>query len=449
MKTLWIPFVLCLVPASAWAQSQTITTFPPNLVVPNYDSVPVGPFGGLESTAYIARVGDPSAAWFNPAGLAREIKAQISGSAGVYSRTAVAPQTLSNQGGSVQQLPNFVGFTFKLREGMTGGFALLANNAWNQQTDAELITPVATGQERFAYSADSKFTRRVAAVSVGYHHKGGWRYGGGFGFSLTNLRLVQSASDRIGDATGLETVLVTSRVSGTAFQLRGQGGVQYDTGEWRFGGAVRTPGVNLYRDGTISLDGVLSPITGSLGASLFDTDASFECHIPWEFQAGVGLVRERYALELDLQAYTGIAAYPLMASGQPFVVYVDTGAGTPPAVISQPFGGLISESDSVFNVGVGGSFKVMKSRNLKIHGGVASNGSPVGPADEVFTRVGLLSWTIGASGSLGKFEFSVGFNRQTGTSDEITVRNLLNGQVARTRADVRINGVVYHLAYQF
>jgi hypothetical protein len=53
-------------------------------VLSNYNSVAVGPFGGLEGFAFVARVGDPSAAWFNPAGLAREGTAQISGSAGVY-----------------------------------------------------------------------------------------------------------------------------------------------------------------------------------------------------------------------------------------------------------------------------------------------------------------------------------------------------------------------------
>src|SRR5215467_9688538 len=95
--------VLALVAGPAAAQNPVVTTPPPNLVVPNYNTVPVGPFGGLEGIAYAARVDDPSAAWFNPAGLARQGTPQISGSAGVYSRTSVTPQALSSQGGSVQQ----------------------------------------------------------------------------------------------------------------------------------------------------------------------------------------------------------------------------------------------------------------------------------------------------------------------------------------------------------
>ena len=65
-----------------------VATVPPNVVLSNYDNVPVGPFGGLEGSAYVARVGDPSAAWFNPAGLSRQTGVQISGSAGVYQWTA-------------------------------------------------------------------------------------------------------------------------------------------------------------------------------------------------------------------------------------------------------------------------------------------------------------------------------------------------------------------------
>ena len=61
-----------------------------------------------------------------------------------------------------------------------------------------------------------------------------------------SLRLVQSVSDRLADNTGLKTLLVTSRTSGTTVQLRAQAGVQYDTSRWRFGAAVHTPGLRLY-----------------------------------------------------------------------------------------------------------------------------------------------------------------------------------------------------------
>src|SRR6516162_8193467 len=113
--------IVCLAAHPVTAQVAEVTTPPTNLLVPNYGSVPVGPFGGLEGSAYAARVGDPSAAWFNPAGLARQGTPQISGSAGVYQRTSISPQALPNQGGSLQQLPNFVGFTIAPSSHLTAG----------------------------------------------------------------------------------------------------------------------------------------------------------------------------------------------------------------------------------------------------------------------------------------------------------------------------------------
>ena len=118
-----------------------VATVPPNVVLSNYDNVPVGPFGGLEGSAYVARVGDPSAAWFNPAGLSRQTGVQISGSAGVYQWTAVSPQALPNSGGSRRQLPSVVGFTAHVRGGLTAGAAFMTTNSWTQEVDSELITP--------------------------------------------------------------------------------------------------------------------------------------------------------------------------------------------------------------------------------------------------------------------------------------------------------------------
>ena len=449
MKTFLGLGVSCLIGLPASAQVEQVVTPPSNLVLSNYAAVPVGPFGGLEGAAYIARVGDPSAAWFNPAGLVRERTAQISGSAGVYQRTAVSPEALPNRGGSIQQLPNFVGFTFAPSARITVGAAAVTTNAWNQQTDAELISAVPQGQQRFAYSADSKFERRILAFGAGYQAAGAWRVGGGFAFSVVDLRLVQSASDRLVDATGLDSLLMTTRMSGSALQVRSQAGAQYDTGPWRFGAAVRTPGLTLHRSGAMTFDGVLDAGASSLGASVFDADAAFEHHLPWEFQGGVAWVHDRFEAELDLLTYSSIAAYPLLATDHPTLIYGDTGAGQPPSVISQPSREFTSASGAVVNVSAGGHVRLMKDRDLRLHAGVGSNQSPVAGEDTVFNKVDLLTWTLGLSGSLGRFLFAAGFNRQSGTIDEVTLRNLLSGEVVRSAVDVSMTGFIYSIGFQF
>jgi hypothetical protein len=438
---------LIALPASA--QVEQVVTPPPNLILPNYDSVPVGPFGGLEGAAYVARVGDPSAAWFNPAGLARENTAQISGSAGVFQQTSITPESLPNRGGSVQQLPNFVGFTLAPRERLTVGAALVTTNAWSQEIDAELISTVPGGQQRFAYSADSGFERRILSLAAGYQTDSAWRFGGGLSFSLMSVRLVQSASDRIGDAAGLRSLLINSRTSGSALQLRGQGGVQYDRSQWQFGAAIRSPGLTFHRSGAMTLDGLLDSGTASLGASVFDPDADLEHHLPWEFQGGAAWVRTRIELELDVQAYSPVEPYPMLFTAQPVLVYVGTAPGQPPSVTSQPFRGFTSASDGVVNVSGGGHVRLLENGDLRLHAGVGSSASPVAEEDMVFSKADLLTWTLGLSGSLGRLRFSAGFNHQSGTATDIALRNLLNGEVVHSSMDVAMTGFIYSLAYQF
>lgn len=87
----WIVVALGMaVPAYAAPQSTDLAKPPVNILLPNYNTVPVGPNAGLES-AYVARVGDPSARWINPAGLSRGETAELSGSSGLYQLSTVTP----------------------------------------------------------------------------------------------------------------------------------------------------------------------------------------------------------------------------------------------------------------------------------------------------------------------------------------------------------------------
>jgi hypothetical protein len=100
-------------------------------------------------------------------------------------------------------------------------------------------------------------------------------------------------------------------------------------------------------------------------------------------------------------------------------------------------------------VSVGGHIRPLQGRDLRVHAGIGSNQSPVGSEDVVFNKVDLLNWTLGVSGSLGRFQFSAGFNHQSGSADDVTLRNLLNGRLVQSSFDVGMTGFIYSLAYQF
>jgi hypothetical protein len=440
---------VCAASVRVAAQTGPVVTSPPNIVLPNYLGVSAGPYGGLESVASVARAGDPSAAWFNPAGLSRATGAEITGSAGLYQFTTVSPQELDQDGGSTEQLPNLVGFTVKVGASLTAGLALVTTNSWIQNTDAQHLAQSGSSERRSSYSADSELSRRVGTMSVGYTRSGPWRLGAGLALSFTSLRLVGTTSDRVADSALLRTAIVSSRTSGSTLQIRPIFGAQLDAGEhWRAGLLLRAPGFTVYRRGSMVLDSTLDSGDQAAGASIFDPGARFDERLPVEIHGGLAYVGNRIVVEFDAQAYTGIDAYSMFSSTEPVLTYTD-GPSSAPVVTSTPFPGIISASRAFSNISVGGHYVLSPTRSMRLHVGMAMDRSPVADADQIFGRADMLSWTIGLSGSMGRLTFAAGANVRSGTADNFTVRNLLDGQTIPTAVDLRTVGLIYSLSYRF
>lgn len=453
---IWIALVVggsAGIPALAVAQtppSEELVTPPGNVLLPNHNTVPVGPNGGLEGNAYVARVGDPSAAWLNPAGLSRAETAEVSGSAGLFQIATVAPTQLPDAGGSVQQLPSLVGFTATnvFRKGLTVGLSVLTGSSWTQETDSQLVVDQGSARERFAYSADSGYQQHVGAGSVGYA-LGRLRVGGGLAFVYTDIHKNEVVSDRLAGATSLRSVLVESRESGSAFQLRPLFGVQYDVSPHVLVGAlVRTPAITLFTSGSVTADALAENGSSSIGASLFDANAQFTNPLPFEFHGGVAYKGTRVEFEVDVQAYTPVSRYALIATDQPIVTYTNGGSGSPPTVTTRPFDGTASQFRGMANVAVGGHFLLTSNGVWRLHFGVGTDVSPVGDQDMVFTKVNLYGGSVGLSGTKGPLQFTAGLNYRSGSSDDVIVRNLQNGQLVRSGIDVRTIGLIYSLSYK-
>jgi hypothetical protein len=161
------------------------------------------------------------------------------------------------------------------------------------------------------------------------------------------------------------------------------------------------------------------------------------------------LTGARGEIEVDVQAYTPIARYEMIASDQPIVVYKSAGAGTAPGVTTRPFDGFISQSRGMANVGVGGHLRLSSSGVWRLHFGAGTDLSPVGDENTMFTKVNLFSWSVGVSGTKGPLQFTAGLNYRSGSSDDILVRNLQNGDLVQSTIDVRTVGLIYSLAYKF
>lgn len=149
-------------------------------------------------------------------------------------------------------------------------------------------------------------------------------------------------------------------------------------------------------EAAITFDGIVDHGAASLGASLFDANARFEYRLPWEVQGGVAYVAGWGEAEVDVRAYTPIAAYSLLATDQGTRIYGDAGGNSAPVLTTRPFSGLTSASDRVVNVTIGGHTRLIRGGNLRLHAGFATSRSPVGAADRVYRasihhRGGLVS----------------------------------------------------------
>jgi hypothetical protein len=214
--------------APAWSQPSTqplppVAVAPLNIILPNHNGVAVGEVASLEAGAYLARVEDGSATWFNPAGLARAEKSSISGSAGVFRFGTVVPESLQNSGGSFQQVPAAVGFVVKRllgREHRTGGFQITDTGNWKQSVDAQREFPSPDSHERVTYSSTSDFGGWIASLALGFTGDRKLRLGGSLDAQVTESSSGSSVSDQFQTGTGLNSLLVEGRGAATVLHMR-------------------------------------------------------------------------------------------------------------------------------------------------------------------------------------------------------------------------------------
>ena len=222
-----------IVPASSQSSTQSlppVAAAPLNVILPNYNGVAVGEVASLESGAYLARVEDGSATWFNPAGLARATKSSISGSAGVFQFGSVVPESLQNAGGSFQLVPASVGFVVKHlmgHEPWTGGFQITKTGNWMQSLDTQRESPAPGSNERATYSSTSSFGGWIASLALGFTGDRKLRLGGSVDAQLTESSSGTYLSDQYQTSTGLSAILIEGRGQASLIHARMTVGVQY------------------------------------------------------------------------------------------------------------------------------------------------------------------------------------------------------------------------------
>ena len=284
--------VLALCCGAAPARAQSVFSLPPNVLLPNNESLPVGSVSGLEGNAFTARADDSTSLWFNPAGIARSTQSSASVSGGSFRFLGVTPEGTTNSGGSTQQLPSAVGIVVKNAFGSPSwsvGFTVVRTAAWRQETDAESFDS-GTAPSRTAFSADSSFDRTSVGISAGWTDGGRLRLGGALIGDVLSLRSVTLASVRqLSTPTSLDTAVSSNRITGSQGMLRLGLGAQYDASpSVKLGAVVRTPGVQILPGSTYAADGVVMSGGASGQISFLDSETmTFRYKLPFEAVAAV------------------------------------------------------------------------------------------------------------------------------------------------------------------
>jgi len=454
---LWLP--LAVLAAAVPAAAQTSASLPQaavapiNIILPNYSNVAVGEIGSLEGNAYLARVGDSSAAYYNPAGLTLATKNSVSGSGGAFQTASVAPENFSESGTSFRHIPTMTSIILKELFGSTnwaGGLSMSLTNSWGQSVNGQRSFSNGAASNRIMYSSLGEMSVWMANAGVGYTSGGKWRVGATLDGQLTQFGRNEALSNQFVTGSALNAAVIQARASAWTWHFRLSAGAQYDVRPgFRVAAAMRTPGFQLLSGGSFSHEGMSNAGTTTITASFFDPNPDVRFKLPFEFKAGAAWMGSRAQVEVDLLTYTGRSPYQGIETSESWTIITDPGTGAAPAVQQFPFDGAVIDVQAVVNLAIGGQVSLTPNGSWKLHGGYTTDRSPVGPGDTFFTQVHMQAFTVGVSGRTGLLLGSIGLRYATGKSGDIPLRAFQDVQPLTTRLKVSNVGIVYSVALLF
>ncbi len=445
----------CLALAGPVALAAQTVTVPPNLILPNYDRIPVGQREGIEAGAYLARTNDAAANWYNPAGLAKSVKSSLNASATAYEWTSMSLEGFGVSEGrsrisSVGTLLGVViGEDVLHSDHVRLGFAITRPIVW-QPSSIELSFPLQSGQELIAYSTNVSFDVMVPSLSVAYAPggvaSGRVRLGAGLGVAVTTMGQDQDVSDRVTTPTTATVRRNNFASDGSTWQLRLTGGVQWDaTSRVTLGAFVVAPTTRI--SGTSRLASVNSNWTPvQLSDFTFaDPEVPLDYRLPLELAAGGALQFAKGQIELDVHYYGALDPYVLYESALTGrLTVVDNGGA--PVVTTPPFGTTMNSARAVTNIALGGSYPL--SGKFRFHAGFSTDRSPVADQTQsLFRQVDLSRVTAGISLTGLRLSGSLGFGYSFGSGTRQTLGSTLGGQQTETRLSVKSANLLFALSY--
>ncbi len=448
-STLLATLILLALPGEAMAQASGVL-FPPSIAITNYDRVLVGQEEALEAGAFVARVGDTTSGWYNPAGMASVTRSAIGASASGFETDVLGLQGVGKQRGggmTIYQLPSFFGAVLGRdvidSEYWRIGLTITKPTSWNQ----EIVGGLA-GTRTVLYSSHVNLSTLVPTFSASYSPFPALRFGAGIGVAITSLSEVQSFTEQVAQPASAIGFLRTLDGSGSIWNLTGTLGVQWDVMDHVVLGAmVRLPGLKIVQSGRLSYSNFDARSTPWNQTTFNDQDATFDYRLPFDGNVGLAWRSRNFEIEADLRFHSAISPYTLLASNQPISVTSTDLAGNP-VFSTQTFPGVTNGARAVWNVAVGGRYNL--NETWSFHGGFFTDGSPTDQAGEnLFRSVDMYGVTLGAKIRSDHLSGSLGFGYAWGSSPEFSFNDTASGTPITTRLTITSLSLLYAVAYKF
>jgi long-subunit fatty acid transport protein len=438
---------LAVVLAPAAAQAQVL--LPPSAIITNYDRILIGQEQAIESGAYVARVADATAGWYNPAGLGLVERSVIGASATGYELAIVdlgAIQT-SSGGVSLVQLPGFFGGV--LGQDVTRskewriGFSVTKPTSWAAAVNGASAVGVPV-----TYSSRVGISTTVPTVSAAWVPFSFLRVGAGLGVAITSLAQTQILSVRSSDPQLAGAALQTADLTGTTWGAQATFGLQWDISEhFTVGASLRTPTLAFLTTGSLTYQ---SMATGGISEDqtyFRDSQASFAYRIPLNVNFGLAWRAGRFEAEVDVRYHSAIAEYALLSSTQR-VETVTTGPDGLPVHTFTPFPGLYYGAAAVWNVAAGGHYRLDDAWSF--HAGIYSDAAPAALTQHnLFRTVNFYGATLGAKLRGDHLAGSLGLGFSWGDSENFRVGAQGDPEAVTTRLSIRSLSLLYAVTYTF
>ncbi len=386
MRLLVISVLIALPSLACAAQLEVLSLL-------NWQRLPIGEQNLAEGGAMVARVNGPAAGYLNPAGLADLAQPSVSGTVDVveYTRVAARSDDSTTYADDIQLKPNMVGFANQLGEASGWSFTLASPISWSSGLEVRSSGPDGSRRDDGRSSLESTcgglaWGGRVnRALALGFAIEG-W---------VMDYRLDTGTSAQ--DGTSVLTATYTER--GRQVAMRLALGSQWQGEQLRAGAVLRSPGVIIQGQGSISSSSTSGDGTTTVLDEIADDTSGFIVPLPWQVVLGLAWIPAAIPgleLEADLEIHSGNGTVEVFPGASGTRTTVSSG-GITNAPISQPARTLALRP--VFNPRLGLRYRFPNTLFERIVYGHLGGYIERSPVDDstVFSQLDMLGGTAGLS----------------------------------------------------